>query len=712
MITRSARVLTDLCRTAHTSRRFFAGAALASAAATALVAAWIYLGLGGPALGSAVGGYGALVAGLLALAGCGVSACLSEGRNRVAWTLLGLGVASWVVGDVAWTSFREGATAPGPSPAGLGFLGIIPFGISGLLFFAAPASRTLERSRALVDGLLIAACCLFVSWEFVLGPIYRTSALSPLAKAVILAHPVGDVVMLSIAALALTRVREDSRWAVALLLAGILGLVVSDSAFAYLSAHDSYPDTVFDAGWVAGFLLIFLASLRARYHSLHKADDEAALGRVRMLVPNLAFLAALGSGAWVLVRGGSLGSIDLSIALTVAAFTLASNLLTQLEHRALLQRSRANERALVESRRALLQVVGSAPVILFSISSAGSVTLVTGAGLSGFAGRATELEGRDVGEVLKDAPEFLAAVKEALAGVPGQLLAKFESGDLDVRLLPVVEDGRVVSVSGVAVDVTERRRTELARRESEAKSRFLATMTHELRTPLNSILGFTELLLGERRGPLNDQQRRYVTNVLSSGRHLLALITDLLDLSRVAAGEIEINLQRVSLPEAINEAAAKIRPMADRKRLELTVDEDGPPEVLADPLRLQQVLLNLLSNAVKFTADGGAVGIGSRADGGGRVAVSVRDTGVGIRPEHLELIFDEYSQLEGPGGTVREGIGLGLAVSRRLAVLMGGSLDAESVAGEGSTFHLRLPAPSPASLPAPVETERISSESR
>jgi signal transduction histidine kinase len=716
LITRSAAAIRELCLVAHSSKRFFVGAAAASAVATVTFAAWIYFQVGGMALCAAVDDFGELAAALLAVAGCAVAACRADGRNRSAWLLVGLAAGSWALGEAARTYaevFQHTAVA-NPSLADLGFLGTVPLGIAGLLLFAVPARRSWERARALVDGLLIAGCFLFVSWEFVLGPIYRVSHLSSTAKLVTLAHPVGDVAMLTIAAFALSRVRKESRTSVSLLVSGIVGLCLADSAYAYLLATDNYMGNALDAGWVGGFLLVLLASLQSRSGALHHDHEEAPVGLIRMVVPNVAFLAAVLSGGWILLSGGDVGSVGFGIALGVAVFTLASNLLIQFENRALLSRTIVSERALVESRRALLQVVESAPVILFSISPDARLSLVTGAGLTGFSERAREIEGRDVREVLKRQPAFLAAVFAALDGKPGQLQVSFEHGDLDVRLLPVVEDGRVIAVSGVAIDVTERRRTELARRESEAKSRFLSTMTHELRTPLNSILGFTELLLGERRGPLNDQQRRYVSNVLNSGRHLLALITDLLDLSRVAAGDVEVNPQRINLPDAINEAAAKIRPMADRKRLDLTVDEGGPAEVLADPLRLQQVLLNLLSNAVKFTPAGGAIGIGSRDDEAG-VLISVRDTGIGIRPEHLQLIFDQYSQLEGPDGPVREGIGLGLAVSLRLAQLMNGSLVAESTFGEGSTFNLRLPVPAPRpakTVVAGAEPEEVSAEGR
>ncbi|HVD01859.1 MAG TPA: PAS domain-containing sensor histidine kinase [Candidatus Dormibacteraeota bacterium] len=684
-------------------------------AAIAVVAfsLWLLLNLGGMRVATAVDDFGELAAALLAAIGCAVAACRTRGRSRVAWALIAVSCGSWAAGEAAWSYVEviRGLRVGNPSPADFGFLSAVPFGVAGLLLFAAPARRGWERMRALVDSLLIAACFLFISWEFLLWPIYRTSLLSPMAKLVTLAYPVGDVAMLTIAAFALSRVRRESRTSVMLLAAGIFGLSIAGSASAYLSATGSYSGSAVDTGWMAGFLLILLASLRSRTDSLHREDSgETPVGLVRMLIPNLALLAALVCGSWVLFSGGNVGQVALGIALTAATFTLASNLLVQFENQGLLESRLVSERALVDSRRALLQVVDSAPVILFAINPAGTLTLVTGAGLAGFSERAANLEGRNVREVVRDSPEFLAAVEAALAGRPGQPLTRFEHGDLDVRLLPVTENGALVSVSGVAIDVSERRRAEVARGESEAKSRFLATMTHELRTPLNSILGFAELLLGERRGPLNEQQRRYVGNVLGSGRHLLALITDLLDLSRVAAGEVEVNLQRVNLAEAVQEAADKIRPMAERKRLELTVDEPGPPEVMADPLRLQQVLLNLLSNAVKFTASGGAIGIGSRPDGG-RVQIAVRDTGVGIRPEHRDLIFDQYSQLDGPDGPVREGIGLGLAVSRRLAVLMNGSLDVESTVGAGSVFLLRLEAPASRSATAgaalPAELQGI-----
>jgi len=376
----------------------------------------------------------------------------------------------------------------------------------------------------------------------------------------------------------------------------------------------------------------------------------------------------------------------------IAGFSIISQLLVIIENRSLLRESRANEQALLKSRRSLEQVIDNAPVALFSIDPTGVLTLATGHALIGFGERATRLTGRNVREVLKESPEFLTAIERALTGRPGQLIAAFEHGDLDVRLLPVYEDGRLVSVSGVAIDVTERRLADQARRESEAKSRFLATMSHELRTPLNSVLGFAELLLGQHRGKLNESQQRYVGNIASSGQHLLSLINDVLDLSKVASGEIEVAIQPVTVAEAIAEAVTKIRPLADRKRLALVVvDAADRLEALADPLRLQQIVLNLLSNAVKFTPDGGRIEVRSRMNGF-FIEIEVSDSGIGIPVEQLARIFEEYSQVDDAYSRKQEGTGLGLAVSRRLAELMSATLGVESVVGRGSLFRLRLAA--------------------
>jgi signal transduction histidine kinase len=233
---------------------------------------------------------------------------------------------------------------------------------------------------------------------------------------------------------------------------------------------------------------------------------------------------------------------------------------------------------------------------------------------------------------------------------------------------------------------------------SRHKSEFLANMSHELRTPLNAIIGFSEVL-GERMfGELNDKQAEYVQDILSSGRHLLALINDILDLSKIEAGRMELELSRFDLPAAIEGAVILVRERATRHGLALDVSVDGRlGPFVGDERKIRQVLLNLLSNAVKFTPEGGRVAVrAAPADGG--VEISVTDTGIGIAPEDQEAIFQEFRQVGTDYARKREGTGLGLALARRFVDLHGGQIWVKSRPGEGSTFSFNLPVrPWPAS---------------
>ena len=239
-------------------------------------------------------------------------------------------------------------------------------------------------------------------------------------------------------------------------------------------------------------------------------------------------------------------------------------------------------------------------------------------------------------------------------------------------------------------DVTERNEALEAKHESREKSRFLAAMSHELRTPLNSILGFSQLLLTDRFGTLTEKQTKYVANVESSGHHLLLLINDLLDLSKVQAGKMEISLSAVGLFPLIEDSVTKMNELAKAKGLQLEVACDDGLVVLADPLRLRQILLNLLSNAIKFT-DSGSVRIAVAA-AGGELRLDVTDTGVGIDAEDLERMFEEFTQAKTGRSKSAQGTGLGLPISRRLAELMGGRIEVASTVGKGTTFSLFLPA--------------------
>jgi signal transduction histidine kinase/CheY-like chemotaxis protein len=224
------------------------------------------------------------------------------------------------------------------------------------------------------------------------------------------------------------------------------------------------------------------------------------------------------------------------------------------------------------------------------------------------------------------------------------------------------------------------------------KSEFLASMSHELRTPLNAIIGFSEVLLERLFGELTEKQEEYLRDILDSGRHLLSLINDILDLSKVEAGRMELELGRFSLHEALENGLTMVRERASRHGIALSLEVDPAIDVIeADERKVKQVVFNLLSNAVKFTPDGGRVGITAGLDGG-EVRITVWDTGIGIAPEDQARIFEEFQQVGGLDGRQREGTGLGLALARRFVELHGGRLSVESAVGQGSHFTFTLPA--------------------
>jgi signal transduction histidine kinase len=222
------------------------------------------------------------------------------------------------------------------------------------------------------------------------------------------------------------------------------------------------------------------------------------------------------------------------------------------------------------------------------------------------------------------------------------------------------------------------------------KSEFVAHMSHELRTPLNSVLGFAQLLGDPGFGSLNERQRRYLGYISASGAHLLSLINDVLDLSKVEAGHLQLQSEAMALRPVLLECTAEVKPQSDAKSLELAVEADPGTTVLADRRRVVQIALNLLSNAIKFTPDGGQVTVRAFEDEAAAV-ITVRDSGIGIPAADQERIFEAFTQLTAGRTRNQEGTGLGLALSRRLAEEMGGQLTVESVVGQGSSFHLRLP---------------------
>ncbi len=286
---------------------------------------------------------------------------------------------------------------------------------------------------------------------------------------------------------------------------------------------------------------------------------------------------------------------------------------------------------------------------------------------------------------------------------------------VEISLSPVKIDN-TFRVTAIIRDITERKQTEdrlaaiqeqytreltrtnykleersqLLERADRLKSEFLASMSHELRTPLHTIIGFSELLGEELEGPLNDKQKRFVGHIHKDSMHLLELINEVLDLSKIESGRLVLQQTSFDASAAIEEVVSSIRPGAETKSISVELDSPSSVILRADQVRFKQILLNLLSNAVKFTPAGGRVRIESSVRGT-YLEISVIDSGIGIAPEEQRHIFDKFYQVGNTTKGVREGTGLGLPITQHLVQEHGGAISVESEVGRGSKFTVSLP---------------------
>jgi len=366
--------------------------------------------------------------------------------------------------------------------------------------------------------------------------------------------------------------------------------------------------------------------------------------------------------------------------------------------------------SLRESEEKFRNYVEASQDIVFGLTKTGRIDYVSP--------RVKELYGHDPDELIgkhlrmispaKDIPKALKALKKVLAG---NYLRNFEIAQKDkagrivsmeINAVPIKKHGKIVGVQGIMRDVTERKRAEKELRKAKeaaevanrAKSDFLTTMSHELRTPLNAIIGFSEVLQEKYFGKLNEKQEEYVKDILESGKHLLALINDILDLTKVEAGRMELKLSRISIKDLMENSLIMIREKCLRHEISLNLHipkELIKAEITADERKLKQVMFNFLSNAAKFTPDGGRIELEVEQDGK-ELMVSVLDKGIGIISEHHKKISEPFYQVQGGIRNKTPGTGLGLNLCKRIVEMHGGRILMESEGkGKGSRFSFVLP---------------------
>jgi len=382
----------------------------------------------------------------------------------------------------------------------------------------------------------------------------------------------------------------------------------------------------------------------------------------------------------------------------------------------LLTEQEAQARVASLANRRFRELIEGAPDGILQVDGTGTIILSNRTAETLFGYSPDELVGKSVDHLVPEThraghAEHRANFAEAgiarPMGMGLDLHARRKDGSefpVEISLSPVKTEAGI-QVVAVIRDVTERRRVEqqvrtlqesymaeLEARQKEAqrlnhlKNEFLASVSHELRTPLHTILGFTDLLSEELEGTLNETQKEFVQHIHHDSEHLLGLINDVLDLSRIESGGLRLHTESLSVREAILDAVRGIKHQADAKSVGMQADNSGDFRVIADPVRLRQILYNLLSNAVKFTAAGGTVSVVAQANGTA-VRISVADTGIGMSEEEQAQIFHRFYQVSSSTG----GAGLGLAICKQLVEIQGGSISVESELGSGSQFHFELP---------------------
>lgn len=376
------------------------------------------------------------------------------------------------------------------------------------------------------------------------------------------------------------------------------------------------------------------------------------------------------------------------------------------------------EEALHKSEALKGAILDSAPDCIVTIDHEGNITEFNPAAERTFGYTSRELLGRPMADLVmaplvqnpdRQGPQPCSAMEDAGIGNRIEITARRANGTefpVELAITRISKKGSPMFTAYIR-DLTEQKAQEEIRRRSETlqeqnrlireasrlKSEFLANMSHELRTPLNAVIGFSEFMIDQKAGALNAQQTEYLNDILASGRHLLQLINDVLDLAKIEAGKMELDLRTFSFRKAVDEVCTVMRSTALKRNIRIDVNLASNLDfVILDERKFKQILYNLLSNAVKFSHEDGKIEvIGCALEGLGQIRLQVKDRGIGIKKEDLPRLFREFEQLGAGTARRHEGTGLGLALTKQIVELQEGTISVESEFGKGSTFTVTLP---------------------
>ena len=663
------------------------------------------------------------VASLLAAAAAFHTALSLGGRQRAAWLVFGLASFVWFLGQLYW-DYQElvaGVITPFPAPSDIGYL-VFPLLMSlGLLLNSVERTLTRIAFKHLCNlGLLAAA--LYSIIAMLLHDVIETSQESLLYIATSVAYPVlfDTACLFGLVSLVLY-INRRQHGVLVLLILGLLAHAIAETLYGFDLLGRSYEAGEYvDIMWLVGFALLHWAAWERRVVAATGDDAQGETGITRQawllepLVPAMALAAVMIAMLFDKdgLQPGEIGFALLPGGLAFAAFLALSEWSSRTAEAELRTRADSALHALRLSEKRLASILEIAPEAIVASDQHGRIKLFNSGAERIFNYKSNEVIGQPIDMLIPD--RFRVAHSAHMrafsnSNQPSRLMS--DRRDItalrkDGTEFPAegsvfkldLDEGQLFAV--ILRDITEHRRherelraaKEVAELANRAKSEFLANMSHELRTPLNAILGFSEMIENRLFGTDIERSVAYAHDIHESGKLLLDLITDILDLSKIEAGHAELHEETIDLGRTIDGCLKVISDRARRGNLIVLRNlPDRLPRLWVDERKLKQMIINLLSNAVKFTASGGTVEISTRLASDGDLEILIRDNGIGMDPEQIPLALSPFGQIDQGLARRHEGTGLGLPLVSELIRLHGGTLTLHSASGKGTTAILRLP---------------------